>query len=206
MRYFCNECNCSISEEVYNYSKEHFSRALCREHQPKLITKSYSNKHEPTPEARRLGNLLKEMGYKVEFEKYDGYKHIDIAIVNKKVNIEVDGNHHHGKVQALRDLKRTFYSWEKSFVTLRIPNSLTKDDTTIEETAKYIDKFLKTDRTQIEKEIRQEYEEEDNPFWNDVSNFVNGVNNLVSNVSNAVSNVGNAFGNLKNSFTFKKMK
>ena len=154
----------------------------------------YNRKPEPTPEARRLGELLKSMGYNVEFEKYDGFKHIDIAIVNKKVNIEVDGSQHHGTKQALRDLKRTFYSWDKNFVTLRIPNSLTKDDT-IEETARYIDKFLKKDRIQLGREIKEEYIEEGNPFWEDVNNFVNGVNNIINNVSNAVDSVSKTFRN-----------
>jgi very-short-patch-repair endonuclease len=157
--------------------------------------KFYQNKPEPTPQARRLGDLLKKYGYNVEFEKYDGFKHIDIAIVNKKVNIEVDGGHHHGKTQALRDLKRTFYSWNKDFVTLRIPNSLTENDT-IEETAEYIHQFLKKDRTpQLEKEIREEYKEEgkDSSFWEDADNFVNGVNNFVSNVSKTFNNIFKKF-------------
>jgi very-short-patch-repair endonuclease len=163
----------------------------------------YQNKPEPTQQARRLGELLKNMGYKVEFEKYDGFKHIDIAIVNRKVNIEVDGGHHHGKTQALRDLKRTFYSWNKDFVTLRIPNSLTEDDTTLKETAEYIDKFLRKDRTQLDKEIREEYKDEgkDSSFWedanNDFNNLVNGVNNLVNNMGSAVNNMSK---NLNNAF------
>ncbi len=192
MGYFCNECHKPISEEVYKYSKEHFSRALCREHQSKpTAKKSYYKKPEPTPQALKLGNLLKSMGYKVEFEKYDGYKHIDIAIVNKKVNIEVDGGQHHGTQQALRDLKRTFYSWNKSFVTLRIPNCLTKDDT-IEETARYIDKFLRKDRTQLEKEIKEEYIEEGNPIWEDVGNFINGFVGDVSKAWNNISKIINS--------------
>ena len=196
MGYFCNECNKTITEEVYRYSKEHYSKALCREHQPNQVKTSYQKqkKPEPTPQALRLGNLLTKYGYKVEFEKYDGYKHIDIAIVKSKVNIEVDGGQHHGTQQALRDLKRTFYSWDKNYVTLRIPNSLTKDDT-IEETAKYIDKFLKKDRTQLGKEIKQEYIDEGNPFWEDVTNFVDGVNNIINNVSNAVDSVSKTFSN-----------
>ena len=186
---FCNECKKLISEAEYIYSKEHFSRPLCREHQRKPTTKKgYYKKPEPTPQALKLGNLLKNMGHRVEFEKYDGYKHIDIAIVKSKVNIEVDGGQHHGKQQALRDLKRTFYSWDKSFVTLRIPNCLTQEDT-IHETAEYIDRFLKTDRIKLEREIRNEYEEEGNPIWEDVNNFVNGFNDIVKNVSNAFSNV-----------------
>ncbi len=202
---FCSKCNKSIDEKVYDYSRKRWGNALCREHQPQPVKESSSIKHQPTQEARKLGNLLIDMGHKVEFEKYDGYKHIDIAIVNKKVNIEVDGSQHHSKQQALRDLKRTFYSWNKDYVTLRIPNSLTQDNT-IEETAKYIDMFLSKDRTKLEKEIKEEYIEEKNPFWNDATNFINGVNNLVNNVSNAVSDVGNAFGNLKKSFNFNKTK
>lgn len=194
MGYFCNECNKTIPEEVYKYSKEHFSRALCRDCQVdfkgKKVFEKKKNKPEPTPQALKLGNLLKSMGYKVEFEKYDGYKHIDIAIVNKKVNIEVDGGQHHGTQQALRDLKRTFYSWNKSYVTLRIPNCLTKEDT-IEETAKYIDKFLKKDRTQLEREIKEEYIEEGNPIWEDVSNFING---FVGDVSKALNNFSKIIG------------
>lgn len=191
---FCSVCKKPIADDVYNYSMKHYSRALCREHQPNQTKSTYTNKKkpEPTPEALRLGNLLKNMGYKVEFEKYDGFKHIDIAIVDKKVNIEVDGMQHQGTKQALRDLKRTYYSWNKNFVTLRIPNSLTKADT-IEETAKYIDKFLKKDKGQLEKEIKDEYVEEGNPFWEDVNNFVNGVNNIINNVSGAVSSVSKTF-------------
>lgn len=33
MRYYCNECKKTISEEVYRYSKTHFNRPLCMEHQ-----------------------------------------------------------------------------------------------------------------------------------------------------------------------------
>jgi hypothetical protein len=91
MTYFCNECDKVISEDVYKYSRVHYSRPLCFEHQPKsnLTTKkSHYNKPEPTPQALKLGNLLKSMGHKVEFEKYDGYKHIDIAIVEAKLKVD----------------------------------------------------------------------------------------------------------------------
>jgi very-short-patch-repair endonuclease len=194
MTYFCSVCKRVISDDVYRYSRSHYSVALCRDHQqnPEHQTtqsiKSTNKKPEPTPEARRLGELLKKYGYKVEYEKYDGYKHIDIAIVNKKVNIEVDGGQHHGKEQALRDLKRTFYSWDKNYVTLRIPNSLTRDDETIRITAEYIDRFLRKDRTQLEKEIKQEYIEEGNPFWEDINNFINDVGEAWDNVSRIIKN------------------
>ena len=76
-----------------------------------------------------------------ELEKWDGYKTIDIAVTEAKVNIEVDGKHHnYNHQQALSDLKRTFYSFQKGYLTLRIPNSLV--EWSIEETADYITEFL----------------------------------------------------------------
>jgi len=210
MEYYCNKCNETISEKEYQYSTKHFGKALCMGHQKQqghqstkpLEKSSYKQKPkpQPTPEAKRLGELLMKYGHHVEYEKYDGYKHIDIAIVKSKVNIEVDGGQHQGKTQALRDLKRTFYSWDKSYVTLRIPNSLTKDDATLKETAEYIHKFLKASRNQIEKEIRADYEEEGNPIWNDVNNFVNGMNDVINRVGKTVSSVSNVFSNALKKF------
>jgi very-short-patch-repair endonuclease len=81
--------------------------------------------------------LLKKMGIPAELEKYDGHKRIDIAVVEAKLNIEVDGRHHNtDHNQALSDLQRTFYSLEKGFYTLRIPNTLLSKH--LAETAKYI--------------------------------------------------------------------
>lgn len=78
-------------------------------------------------------------GVPAQMEKFDGYKHIDIAIPEAKVNIEVDGRHHHfDKGQALTDLKRTYHSFVKGYFTLRIPNTLVYDDNILEETAQYI--------------------------------------------------------------------
>ena len=131
MVYFCNKCNSTIIEQEFDYSKKYFFKPLYR-------------KCQPTKEAKELGHLLKNMGWFVEFEKDDGYKRINIAIVEAKVNIEVDGSHHNLKPkQALADLKRAFYSFKKGFLTLRIPNSLVRDKTSIKETAKFIDRFLR---------------------------------------------------------------
>lgn len=109
------------------------------------------NRNKPTPEAQKLGRLLESYGWKVELEKFDGYKHIDIAITEAKVNIEVDGNQHNLNPKiAFADLERTYYSFKKGFITLRIPNILMRDNTTIEETAKFIDKFLRESDKQLE--------------------------------------------------------
>ena len=76
-----------------------------------------------------------------ELEKWDGFKTIDIAVTDAKVNIEVDGLHHnYSHNQALSDLKRTYYSFKKGYLTLRIPNTLI--EWSVDETADYITEFL----------------------------------------------------------------
>lgn len=95
--------------------------------------------NQTTFETIRLYFALKERGVPAEMEKFDGYKHIDIAIPEAKINIEVDGKHHnYQKRQALTDLKRTYYSFVKGYLTLRIPNVLVYDEFTLNETADFI--------------------------------------------------------------------
>lgn len=99
-----------------------------------------------------MAHLLRKHGWNASLEKCDGFKHIDIAIVEVKVNIEVDGKQHQDSRQALADLKRTYYSFKKGYVTLRIPNVLVRNFATRVETAKFIDDFLRESREQINEE------------------------------------------------------
>jgi len=151
MGYYCGVCKREIRKNTAMNSKEKFNDYFCKRCQ------------RSTPEARKLAKALRLKGYHVQTEKNDGFKRIDIAIVEAKVNIEVDGAHHnYDKVQALRDLKRTYYSFKKDYVTLRIPNSLTRDDSTINETADFISGFLKESMEQLDAEFAKEkYPEED---------------------------------------------
>jgi very-short-patch-repair endonuclease len=121
----------------------------------KVISKQ-TIKPIPTPEAKKLYDELKRIGVDIKsknLEKWDGHKHIDLAIPKAKLNIEVDGSQHNlSPEQALRDLKRTYYSFKKGYLTLRIPNSLVRDDEKIKETAKYIKKFINENTKQMEEE------------------------------------------------------
>ena len=111
-----------------------------------------NSSREPTTEAKKLSSELIKLGYKAELEKWDGYKHIDIAIVPAKTNIEIDGSYHNYRANtALRDLERTFYSLEKGYITLRIPNSLVRYK--LAETVNYIDKILKIKMIKSKNEI-----------------------------------------------------
>ncbi len=135
----CLECNVSISSNVDRYSVENFSVPLCMECQDKIRQLPDTT----TDEAINFYFELKKRNVSAKLEKFDGFKTIDIAIPEAKVNIEVDGAHHnYDKKQALADLKRTFFSFKKGYLTLRIPNSLSRDRKTLEETANYVVEFL----------------------------------------------------------------
>jgi very-short-patch-repair endonuclease len=133
MKNNCYNCKCrkEISDQEYEYSQKNFHKPLCK-------------KHQPTIEAEKLGKRLENFDWSIEFEKWDGHKHIDLAIVDKKINIEVDGKQHRvDKNQALRDLERMYYSFKAGFLTLRISNILVEDDEILNKTAGVINKFLK---------------------------------------------------------------
>ncbi|MBK5721669.1 DUF559 domain-containing protein [Dysgonomonas sp. Marseille-P4677] len=128
-----------MEDIVYNYSIKNFGVQLCRKCQ------NWVKELDSTEETIRLYFALKERNIKPHIEKFDGYKTVDIAIPSAKINIEVDGQHHnYSYKQALADLKRTYYSFEKGYFTLRIPNSLLKEENkTFDEAINYIEKFIK---------------------------------------------------------------
>ncbi len=97
--------------------------------QPENITKKEGKaRAKSTLQAKKISDALRKRGIPTLLELWDGHKHIDIAIPEYKLNIEVDGEHHNTKPkQALADLKRTYYSFKKGYFTLRIPNSLVEN-------------------------------------------------------------------------------
>lgn len=149
----CSKCKKQIyNKKVFNYSIKHFGKPLCGDCQKVNVSEEKSfqmKKAKSTPEAIKLCTQLIKMGFDAQLEKDDGFKHIDIAIPKHKVNIEVDGmQHSYSEEQALADLKRTFYSFKKGYVTLRIPNKLIQEKAY--ETARYIKKFIEASGEQLE--------------------------------------------------------
>jgi len=106
-----------------------------KEVEEKKENKKYSKYSE------NLYKTLLSRGLPVELEKFDGHKTIDIACVPAKLNIEIDGIQHAFYKQALSDLKRTYYSLEQDYFTLRIPNNLIKKNP--EEVASWVEKTIK---------------------------------------------------------------
>lgn len=149
----CSKCEKHISNKELDYSAEHYGKLLCRECQEgyaPLKQKHTQRKARATKESLKLFESLIKMGVNAKLELWDKHKHIDIAIPDKRVNIEVDGGYHQNKKQALADLKRTYYSWKKGYVTLRIPNKLVQEYAY--DTAGYIKKFLEASDEQLEQD------------------------------------------------------
>ncbi len=140
----CSSCDGYVSKRECNYSVKQFGKILCRECQGNyaLLEKKHEQRKErSTPEAQKIYEILIKNGFNAKLELWDKFKHIDIALPDYKVNIEIDGKHHQNEKQALADLKRTYYSFKKGYFTLRIPNSLVQGN--CYETANYIMRFLR---------------------------------------------------------------
>jgi very-short-patch-repair endonuclease len=137
--YGCVECEAYIEDRVFHFSMDHYFHPLCRRCQTWF--EDILNYSTATDFAIELYFSLKARGVPVQFEKSDGFKSIDIAVPQVKVNIEVDGKHHaYDGRQALADLKRTLHSFKKGYTTLRIPNVLTSYD--LELTSDLIAQYL----------------------------------------------------------------
>lgn len=142
----CLECGCDLNWDVFKYSSQNFGVPLCRGHQDWIRDLPY----ETTDETIALYFALRNRGVPAKLELDDGYKTIDIAIPDAKINIEVDGRHHnYNPRQAMSDLKRTYYSFLKGYFTLRIPNSLVNHN--LEETADFITGILSENKRRSQK-------------------------------------------------------
>lgn len=133
----CLNCCKSIDGNVYLYSKENFGYHICMPCQKWL---KHKLKHT-TNEVIDLYFALKLRGFEPELEKFDGFKHVDIVFERPKLHIEVDGIQHNQSIkQALSDLKRTFHSMVDGYMTIRIPNTLVRNQ--LNETADYIVEYI----------------------------------------------------------------
>jgi very-short-patch-repair endonuclease len=109
-KYYCTVCNNLIDKKNFDYTKTHFGKPLC-------VT------HQGTRYQRMLFEALKQRGIECEFEAYDGFKHIDIAIPKARLYLEIDGGHHStDPTQLDKDLWRDEYSSKEGFQTIHYTN------------------------------------------------------------------------------------
>lgn len=110
-KYFCSFCNSEIDGRTFEFSKKHFNKPLCLKHQG------------PRPQ-QNLYYALRNRGIKCEYEFFDGHKHIDIAIHQAQLFLEIDGRHHLiDPKQFEADLKRTIHSQYSGYITRHISNT-----------------------------------------------------------------------------------
>jgi very-short-patch-repair endonuclease len=160
MPLFCSACRKTITKGVYDFSMGNFATPLCmtcqKGKQKKIETRdeTISALLRATPEALRLKTGLADKGWKVIHEDKDRHKHVDLAIREAKIVIEVDGSHHNSNSkQGISDIKRTFHDFvNNDIITLRIPNSVMNDNETIDETVKILDSLLNERIKKLEKE------------------------------------------------------
>ena len=115
-------------------------------HARKLLKKAHLKQ-------KKLRDKLKKY-WRIHLEKLADRKRVDISVPEASVNIEVDGVQHSSTTtQALADLKRTYYSFKRGWVTLRIPNCLVKDSKVLGETVDFINEFLKVSQKRQTKKI-----------------------------------------------------
>lgn len=146
----CIKCNYPIYDSVYEMSMLKIGFELCVKCQDWF----YENSTKTTKQNKLFFLALKKRNLPVEIEKNDGYKTIDITIPTFKLNIEIDGIHHNTNLsQAQSDLKRTYYSMESEFNTIRLPNILI--DQKMDETADTITEIIVRLRDKKNKEQEQ---------------------------------------------------
>jgi very-short-patch-repair endonuclease len=119
----CLECSKAFSYREAQYSLRVFKISLCSHCQSAFkLNCQKASKNEIA-----LYKGLLQSGVLAKLQKFDDFKTIDIVVPEAMVHIEVDGSQHNTKAdQALKDLKRTYFSLKEGYFTLRIPNSLVR--------------------------------------------------------------------------------
>jgi len=108
--YHCAICKEEIDKEAHESSIRNFNKALCP-------------KHQGTENHRNLYFALKKRGVPCEFEAFDGYKHVDIAIHELKLYIEVEGTLNPiDPGQFFEELRNDNFSAQGNYQTKRLNN------------------------------------------------------------------------------------
>lgn len=168
----CAKCRKKLSQKVADYSIKNYGIFICFDDQQKIKRRF----NRATPTAKKLFSKLIQAGIPAKLEHNDGHKSIDIAIPKAKLNIEVDGKHHHfDATQALTDIYRYIYSSQKGFETIRIPNHLVESD--LDKISKILVDFIKKrledihgskdDQRYSFDEERDDFDEDDDEFDDD---------------------------------------
>ena len=110
VKFYCKVCNAVIDKNNFDLTQALFGKPLCMAHQG-------------TPYQRRLYEALKQRGITCEYEAFDGFKHVDIAIPRARIYIEIDAVSHTTNPEQLNtDLWEDEYSSKDGYKTIHYSN------------------------------------------------------------------------------------
>jgi very-short-patch-repair endonuclease len=134
MNNICRICQKEpISDSEIKHSRKEFQISMCYDCQKKArATQNYINAKHPNVASNQqvlISLSLNHRGIKNELEYSDGYKRVDIAILDPKIYIEVNGKQHiNDAIRLISDIKRTYYSFKDGFLTLHIYNDAINEE------------------------------------------------------------------------------
>lgn len=103
-----------------------------------------------TPQEQSLYDCLIQKGVQAKLQYWDHHKHVDIAILDAKIYIEVDGLQHLTIAQQIEhDFIRDGYSKKDGFDTIHISNKEIEDN--LEEISNAIVKVVKHRKNSLDK-------------------------------------------------------
>jgi len=112
-----------------------------------ITKKELKARSKSTPFARKLSDALRNRGIPTILELWDRHKHIDVAIPDAKLNIEIDGEPHWLSAKQIEaDLLRNYWSTDKGYATIHVPNYIID---------KHLYKHVKAILTVIRKRIKK---------------------------------------------------
>ena len=159
MRYYCGACKNDLTEGEVQFIKTHKEGYLCYNCQKKGRP---TERRTPSPvkegvaateEEQKLYDALLAEGFtrrEITLNKKADGKHVDISVPSAMLNIEIDGLHHQrDPKQAFVDIQRTYYSFKKGWLTIRIPNPLVQS-LYLKQTARFLKKMIEESEDQLD--------------------------------------------------------
>lgn len=134
----CMNCNAPITEDHLLISSVQYGYPLCDPCETQLRSRLKSSSRE----AAKLYFYLRRKGIRAELQKDNGYRKVDIAVAEARLDIEVDGKLDNcNPLRAMAEMKKSFCSFKKGYNTLHVPNALVAYE--LEKTVEYISDFVK---------------------------------------------------------------
>jgi very-short-patch-repair endonuclease len=96
-----------------------------------------------TPNEINLYNALSRRSIKAELQHWDGHKHVDLAIIDPRIYIEVDEiQHFTDPHQIISDFERSHYSDVEGYHTFFVTDQILEDNEKLNQVADALAKVV----------------------------------------------------------------